>query len=668
MKKYIIPIAIIFIACLAVYSNSYLSSFHFDDEVSIIRNAAIRHVEDAKAVWDFWPTRFLTNYSFAVNYALGALNVVGYHIFNVLIHLFAALFAWWLALLTLNTPALKDDSIKGQAAVLALFVGLIFAVHPLQTQAVTYIVQRATALAALFYLATLSLYVKARLSEKGWGYYSGALAAAICASFSKETVVTLPFMIILYEFVFMRPEKKISWARIAPFLAIAMLIPGIALLTKSFDLTSMRRVAEEPPAATSLQYLFTQFRVLINYIRLLFIPIPQNVAYEVAPERSFFTVPIAVSFSYLAAVLTGGLVLFKKYRLISFCIFWFFLTLIPESSIFPIRDLMFEHRLYLPMFGYGLLIASLAYYLIGRKNTRIMVTALICITLFYSALAFTRNFVWKDEISLWNDVIKKSPESAGAYSSRGNAYAAKGDIDQAIADYDRAIMLDPEFVDVYNNRANAYKKKGDMPKAIADYVKVLQFNPFHVPGLYNLGVTFMEEKDYDKAIDLFTKAIQLDPRMAESYNGRGNCYIQKGDIDRAIPDFENAVQYNPHLLAARFMLGISYTRKSDFEKAITAFTDLIRIEPGNPANYDSRGVVYAMKGDMASAMADFNKAVEVDPRFAPAYCNRGNVYMTMGDLDRAIADFNKTIELNPGFAKAFSDRERANALKAARAK
>jgi tetratricopeptide (TPR) repeat protein len=664
VKKYIIFIAVIIFACLAVYSNTFQCTFHLDDEVSIIRNVAIRHLGDIKTIWDFWPARFITYLTLAFNYNAGVLNVFGYHLFNILIHTAAALFAFWLALLTLATPALKDDKIKGQSGMIALFVGLIFAVHPIQTQGVTYVVQRATSLAGLFYLATLCFYAKSRLSQKGGGiYYAAALATAFLAFFSKEVTLTLPFAILLYEFVFFREGKKMSWKHVVPFLLLIIVIPAVSIITNSYDIKHMKKTSEEPPFATPIQYLFSQFRVIITYVRLLFLPFNQNVDYGYAIEKSILRPPVLAGLALILSLLGSAILLLKRKPLISFCIFWFFVTLMPESSIFPIRDLLFEHRLYITMFGYGLFIASGVYYIFGRKNMRLAAGILIAITLFYSVLAYNRNFVWRDEISLWSDVIKKSPQSSGAYNSRGNAFAAKGDIESAIADYNRSVEILPEYVDVYNNLANAYKRKGDFDNAIANYNKVLKLNPYHVAGHYNRGVALLEAKQLDQAIVDFSNALAVDPRLAEGYEGRGEAYLQKGDVDKALADFKNAAHFSPYFAGAHYMLGTAYTRKSDFDNAGLEFNEAIRLDPTRAEYFDSRGTIYGAKKDLDRAMADFNKAIELNPRFAGAYCNRGNIYLSRGDLNAAIADFDKTIEADPRYLKAYGDRAVAHFLK-----
>lgn len=167
----ILAVALLIIIGSAAYSNTFHSSFQFDDEWNIANNPDIRNLSDLRAIFNFMPTRFITDLSLAANYHFGRNNVLGYHIFNLLVHLCAAIMVWWLIVLTLQTPALRDKKISGHSGIIAFFTALIFVSHPVQTQGVTYIIQRAASLAALFYISALAFYVKSRLSlYQGTGY------------------------------------------------------------------------------------------------------------------------------------------------------------------------------------------------------------------------------------------------------------------------------------------------------------------------------------------------------------------------------------------------------------------------------------------------------------------------------------------------------------------
>ena len=365
--------SIIMISCLGiiVYANTFNCSFHFDDNNFIVDNPAIKNIRDFLNNWEVYPCRFIIFLSIVVNYHFNNLNVFGYHVFNLGIHLVTAILVWWLTLLTFFTPAMKGNKITQHANLIALFAGLVFVSHPMQTEAVTYIWQRATSIAALFYLASLCLYIKSRLlchsQPEGRRilrhlYYFGSLILAIMAMFTKENTITLPLMIVLYEFCFFNTTIRLNWKRFVPFLLTIFIIPLTMLLQKSVSIqvVPITFVGSYPPSP--LNYLLTQFTVIVTYIRLGFLPLAQNIDYDHPVFKSIFELPVLAGFLFLAGIIYWAKYLFKEYRLISFSIFWFFLTLLPDSSLFPLRDVIIEHRLYLPLVGYSLFLVSGLYY------------------------------------------------------------------------------------------------------------------------------------------------------------------------------------------------------------------------------------------------------------------------------------------------------------------
>ena len=501
-------LAVIALCCLGiiVYSNTFHGSFHFDDEPSIVNNYAIKHIQNLRSIWNFYPTRFITYLSIAFNYQLGGLKVFGYHLFNLLVHLGSAMLIWWLTILTFHTPLIKKEAISAYAKPIAFFTSAIFLLHPIQTQPVNYIIQRATLLATFFYIASLSLYVKARLKQKErpsshiWKvYYSGSLLMAVISMLSKEIAITLPLAVFLYEFCFLRIKKDFRWKYFTPFFIIMLIMSMAILFTKALDFKRLGGAVEDGSSLSVLPYFLTQAKVKVTYLRLLFIPLNQNLDYDYPIAKSIFEIPVIFSFLVLFFILLAGIRLFHKHKLISFGIFWFFITLLPESGIIPIKDIIFEHRLYLPMAGFSLFLVSTVYYLFGAKTLKPMVAILLIIIACYSVLTYRRNSIWKDEFTLWNDVIRKSPKKVRPYNNRGLAYIKQGDPSQAFSDFNRAIQIDPHLALAYYNRGLAYQKQGNLNQAISDYNRAIQINPNYVQAYNNRTVVYFLNREYDKS-------------------------------------------------------------------------------------------------------------------------------------------------------------------------
>src|SRR3989338_716758 len=337
LKRYsfLISLSLITITAFLIYSNTFASPFQFDDNPNIVENYKLRDLSN------FWPpsgSRYVGVLSFALNYHFGGLNVFGYHLVNIIIHIINGLLILWLIILTFKTPVMQvyvgqglspaltpDRIIRGLKADLpyltALTASLIFVSHPIQTQAVTYIVQRFASLATLLYILSLTLYIKARLQTVQTGanavgkffststltFYFLSLVSAILAMKTKEISLTLPFVIILYEVMFFAPTKQnYGFAKrllyLIPVTLTAFIIP-LSLIGTDRPVGDMigelREAAQETEEISRDVYLLTQFRVIVTYISLLFLPINQNLDYDYPLSHSLFEPQTFAFFIYI---------------------------------------------------------------------------------------------------------------------------------------------------------------------------------------------------------------------------------------------------------------------------------------------------------------------------------------------------------------------------------
>jgi len=588
-RKPIVHILIIVILGVLVYSNTFKVPFVFDDESSIVENSVIKDFRyfvnpslAGKAdMINFYKGRFIGYLTFALNYKVDALNVTGYHVFNLLIHLLNALLVYWLVVLTFRTPYFSDylqrdifgssDKIRW----IALFTALLFVAHPVQTQVVTYIVQRLTSLATLFYLLAILMYIKARNSgsrQAQYSFYAVAIISTILAMRTKEIAFTLPVMIILYEFMFFKGETKRRLLYLIPFLLTMPIIPLTWMGLKSFPadfsgVDELTRIAGVE-SVSRWDYLITQFRVIVTYIRLLFFPINQNLDYDYPIYRSFFNPEVLLSFLFLIALFGMGIyLLYKSYRaeqgkrfwlrLVSLGIFWFFVTLSVESSIIPISDLIFEHRLYLPSVGF--FVALLSGIILIKENwasrVRIVEEALIpvmiSVVIALSLAAYARNTVWQDEVALWEDVLKKSPYKARPNYILGVFYMKQGRLDDAIKAYQTAIKLKPDYVEAYNNMGWAYINRGRLDDAIKAYQTAIKLKPDYADAYFNLGVLYQNQGRLENAIEVYQITIKLKPDYTEAYFNLGGLYQNLGRLEEAYGEFQAVLKIDPNHKDAR---------------------------------------------------------------------------------------------------------------------
>jgi hypothetical protein len=353
-KFNLVAFGVIAALILIAYSNTFFAGFHFDDTPAIVDNSSIKQ----RLTWDnligaFSGTRPIVNLSLLLNYTVSGLNVVGWHIFNISTHIANSFFVYLLLLWTLTLPAL-GVRYSERARRMALFGGLLFAVHPVQTEAVTYIISRTELIATFFYLATFLFFIRGTTTKK-FSYYIGAFFMALLAMGSKEWAVTLPAMILLYDFLFLSGSKMqpllSRWkAHILVMLSWSWLIYNMSTTKMSgagFSVVGTNNI-------TPWNYLFTSFNVLWTYIRLLFLPINQNLDYEYPMAMTLFEFPTILSF--IGHILVAGAALWlyakKRWTLIPFGVAWFYITLSPTQSFVPILDKIFEHRVYLPSIGF----------------------------------------------------------------------------------------------------------------------------------------------------------------------------------------------------------------------------------------------------------------------------------------------------------------------------
>ncbi len=595
-RNLIIMYLLIVLAGGLLYSSILSSPFIYDDHRNITQNDSIKNV--AAAARNISDMRYITTVSFSLNYAFGGLETSGYHLTNIFIHLINTILLYFLVTLTFRTPYLQDAGFFVHR--MALSASLIFMVHPVQVQAVTYIVQRAASMATMFYLLTLVLYAAARLhwtkvgndrDDAGKQRFSAVIAycfsllSAVLAMKTKEIAFTLPIMVLLYEFFFFTEYGKKGLATknrarlvfLFPTLLTLLIIP-LSLLhatsTPSETLVqNIETISKETPAVSRMDYLMTQFRVIMTYLRLLIFPVNQNFDYDYPVFHSFFTPSVFLSFFSLLMILAVGVLCFllsgdrsakhaRSLRLISFGIFWGFLAISVESSIIPIQDVIVEHRLYLPSIGFSLAFVSFLDLSLASERTKIVLVG--CMILLLAAATCQRNMRWKEPQFLWEDVIAKAPGNERAYNNLGVIYKKQNNLDKAIEYFDKALSLDPSRPAVYFNIGDVQYRRGDYEKAAVSLQTALNRNPkplLRLDILNKLGRTYSAMGRTDEAIGVFKETIRLFPAAIAPYNNLGVQYMRMDEIDLAIKTFEAALKVTEDP-SVRTNLMIAHSRKA----------------------------------------------------------------------------------------------------------
>lgn len=583
------PLLITLVGFLA-YANTFRVPFQFDDDAYIINNPIIRTFHyflassEIADLTDQTPTavppalryafmtRMLGYFTFALNYHVHGLNVIGYHVVNLAIHLLSALLVYLIVIATLRT-----EFFEGRAGARADFPGefiagiiaLIFVSHPIQTQAVTYLAQRFASLAACFYLLAFLLYIRASQSQSvrlRTAAYIGALVSTLAAMLTKEFTVTLPLMLVLYDVSFLSGSRGDRIRRLAPFVAMLAVIPVLVFIQQgslhNLDSTMRTITAADSSHITRGHYLLTQFRVVVLYLRLLFIPVGQNVDHDIPVSTSLFEPAVLLSFLLLLMLFGAALLLYRvsfrksahpELRLAAFGIIWFFVTLSVESSIIPLGELAAEYRLYLPSIGIIMAVVSLSVVAVTTWSLRPSLLYGICALAIVSLSIATslRNTVWASETALWEDAARKSPARVRPHQNLGLYYGLQGRLEDAQRELMAALALDPANFELHNNLGMIYRKRGAYDDAIREYSAVLKLAPGDAVVHYNLGNVYLAQKKTAEAIREYQIAAKMIPDYDEVHNNLGIAYEMNGQTDAAIQEFNRALQINPRNLNVR---------------------------------------------------------------------------------------------------------------------
>jgi tetratricopeptide (TPR) repeat protein len=585
MERPLTRIAVIIIVAIIGYANTFQVPFYFDDQSSITDTPAIHSLSSffgKDGGYDFLPNRVVGYLTFALNYHAGGENVVGYHVFNLLIHIMNGLLVYALVRLTLRTPFIvglgtgdwglttQNSKLKTQNFI-PFFAALLFVSHPIQTQAVTYIVQRLTSMATFFYLAALVCHVRWRLARQAGAQFVSrpvlpwwllSLSWAVLAMKTKEIAFTLPLTALLYEFAFFGRPRLRRLPELAPLLLTLAIIPltMLNILKPAGEvLSDVSKATVAQSALTRWEYLCTQFNVIVTYLRLLLFPVNQNLDYDFPVSRSLMEPRTFLSLLLLISLLGFAVWLWQtrnspqsplpgpRSRLISFGIFWFFLTLAVESGIIPIADVIVEHRLYLPSVGFFLALAAGGSLLAEKLKLsgRTAGVVLTGVVLLLTGATYSRNEVWRDWITLWSDTARKSPNNPRAFNCLGVGYQRQNHHEEAIREFLTSIRIFPGYAEGYYNLGVSYQALGRNEEAVSMYERSVALGLDAPQAFSNLGVNYASQGRFAQAVDAFTEAVRRAPDNIVMRRNLAGALMQQGRLAEAEREYHIVLRLSP---------------------------------------------------------------------------------------------------------------------------
>jgi tetratricopeptide (TPR) repeat protein len=658
---------IIIIVTTIAYWNSFDVPFQFDDHHAIRDNPGIRDLSDLNRVFNSFPQRPVAQLTFALNYHFHELDVWGYHLVNLIIHIINALLVFWLVLQILNRlKGQKRISLQDPEILFVAFsTGLLFAVHPVQTQAVTYIVQRMASLATLFYLLAVNCFLKGRsLIQKrkfAWIWFVLSGLSGLLGLFTKQIVFTFPIMILMLEWVlyddigsFLKKHQKKAIIISVIFLLFLLILPLIYKLDFSNVFKTIPPEQGHTYTLTPYNYFLTQLRVHITYLRLIFLPINQHLDYDYPISESLFEWKVILSGLFLLTLFILAIRYRKKYPVFSIGILWYFIASAVESSIIPIPNVIFEHRLYLPIFGIILIVIIIFY----TKLKRILII-LIITTAILSYLTHNRNIIWQSENKLWEESYLLSPNKARP----NNNYAAITIMDNKILEsyllFKTSLKINPNYSGPLENIYRLFTDIGDINnfsnmdstnvpikhllqyylnrnmnneiKTMLREIDIRSINTRNIFYLINVANQLNDVDIYNKLISLSDSLnllntddkIQL--KLMNVLKDSSNFTLDDHQLTK-IKDPKIKVIYN-------YNKSRQYALEKKYETAINYIMDALELD-NRPEFYHLRAAIFFNVGNYLYAAMDYTSAFKLsgDPEFVKY---RAMCYERMGHEESA---------------------------------
>ncbi len=639
------------LAIFAAYANSFAGAFVYDDKPSITDNPTLHSLWPLSTVLSppgggaTVSGRPVLNLSFAINYVFGRDAVFGYHFANVLIHALAALTLFALVRRTLALPALRPR-FGANALPAAFAIALLWGLHPLQTEAITYIVQRAESLMALFYLVTLYAFLRSTQSPAPFAWQALSFGACLLGMATKENMVSAPVLVLLFDRAFVAKSFVAAWRERRRFYG-ALAATWILLAALVLRTGGTRDGSAGFGVGTAWwDYALTQFPAIVRYLALSFWPSPLVFDYGTFWIASFRDVALP---ALLVTALVGGTFYALWRRPMLGFLGGLFLAVLAPTSLMPgTTQMIVEHRMYLPL---AAVLALLVPPIFFGGSLRALIP-LLALAAAFGWLTHRRNLDYRTEAGIWQDTVAKRPQSVTAHSNLGSVLALAGRMNEAIAEDEFTLRLQPGHVVALTNLGNAFNETGRPLEALPALERAVQLNPAYSTAHLNLGVTLDLLKRPAEALHQYEIAFRSEPHSHYVLNNFGDALSRAGRGAEGITHLEEAVRLKPDYAAARYNLASALLRAGRLADAKAQFAAGLKLQPADAEAVGNWATILAATNHFPEAAAQYETALTLQPGNAVIHYNYGTACAAAGRLEEARAQFAEAVRLNPDYAEA----------------
>ena len=642
-------------------------------------NPHIRHLWPIREAMSASPQCTITGrpvvtLTLGLNYALDGLNVRGYHAVNLAIHVAAGLVLFGLLRRTLVQPPLRQ-SFGAAALPLALLIAAIWVVHPLQTEAVTYIVQRAESLMGLFYLLTLYCVIRGAESDSTKLWYSLSVGSCLLGMASKEVMASAPLIVLLYDRAFIAGSFREAWQRRrslylglgATWISLAYLV----MSTGRFCATSANAKSE---GITWWAYLLTEPGVILHFLRLSVWPRPLCFDYlgwpVLGPWRSIVP-PVVVIVALLGAIVWAwrtDSIPWGPGPVGGFPGAWFFLILAPTSSLFPMDSPAYEHHMYLPLAAVVTVLVLGAFEIgkrmvSGREGAVLGCAAGAAVVALFGFLTIQRNQDYKSAVSIWQDVVEKRPNNPRAHDHLAVALAQLGRLEEATAHWEQILRLKPDDADVQYNLGVTLFMLGKVQEGTKHWEQALRLKPGDAGWHKALGDALAKAGKLQEAIEHYRQAVRILPDFAEAHRNQGLALVQLGRLPEAITQYKQVLQIEPDSVEAHIDLGNAMRQAGRLPEAIRHYEQALRIRPDYAGAHANLGNALVLAGRVPEAIEHWQQALQINPDQAETHYNLGVTLEKLGRTQEAVQHYQQALRIRPDFVQAQTALARVRAVR-----
>ncbi len=632
LKNKYIQIVILIIVTILTYINIFQNGFAYDDEDFIVNWPLIKSAQNIPdLLMGDLPTlhrgvyRPVRSLIYVFSFKLWQLNPFGYHLQTILIHLSAVILVY---LITLHLTKNK---------LLAFGTSLLFAVHPIHTEAVTYITASFDTIAIDLYLLAFYIYIKIeRYSPKTVGFYLISFLLTLISYFIYEVAITFLPLIIIYDFIFKRIDRKNLFEKLKIYYLYTIAV--VVYLVVRFWVMQIGNRADYLGLIASVgahQARLEFWVILSKYITLLLFPYKLAITHIIPNESIEFVVntltridhtekllKIFVSFDFLIPFLELAILclvtikVFKKNKLAQFSLLWFFITLFPVTSTLPQGAILAERYLYLPSVGFLIFIVYLGYLVYQHfKNPiikKLILSMFIIVCIIYSYLTIIRNQDWKDSVTLWKKAVSINISEPFPLGGLGGVYFRKGEYKLAAEQYKKFLSLEPTNDQMHARLALTYQNLDEVKLAILEAQKAIFLNSNNVFAHKLLAGLYQVSGNNIESIVEYQKAITLLP-SPDSYHNLALIYDKQDQIELALENYKLALKLNPHHSQALNNLAVIYSKQGHTNLAIDLFEQVKQINPKDPNPFFNLGQIYESQNNTDLAIDEYQKGLQIDP-------------------------------------------------------